>query len=219
MDKKEVLDFLKRKRDLRYQYVTIDASNKCTLLCPSCKRQGNKNLGISPGEDGKDLPFYHFKKLTDYFNTFSFVGQVSDPIFCPDLIDMLRYLHERKEKCWVSVHTAATSKNRPKEWYEEAFLANPNVNWIFGIDGLPEESHLYRIGQDGVFLFEMMKLAKKLGLEPRWQYLVFKYNENHIDECLEMAKREGIIFELNITSKWPTGQKPTNPEYVKNFEW
>jgi MoaA/NifB/PqqE/SkfB family radical SAM enzyme len=221
IQKNEVYDFLKRGRDLRYQYTTIDASNKCTLLCSGCKRQANKFFGFHPGENGgKDMPFEHFKKLADYFNAFTFCGQVSDPIFCPDLIKMLRYLSDREDqKYWLSVHTAATNKSRQKEWYEEAFLANTKANWIFGIDGLPEESHLYRTGQDGVFLFEMMKLAKKMGLEPRWQYIVFKYNEDHIEKCLQIAKDEGITFELNITSKWPEGQKPTREEYVKDFRW
>jgi len=33
-------------------------------------------------------------------------------------------------------------------WYESAFESNPNAEWHFGLDGLPEESHLYRINQD-----------------------------------------------------------------------
>ena len=56
------------------------------------------------------------------------------------------------KKSSVSVHHATAAK--PRKWYPKAFQANPNARWWFGIDGLPKESHKYRINQDGEKLFE-----------------------------------------------------------------
>ena len=93
----------------------------------------------------------------------------------------------------VKVSTAVSQK--PMNWYESAFASNPDAEWHFGLDGLPEESHLYRINQDGTKLFEVMKLATLMGIKTDWQYIVFKYNQDHIDQAKDMARKHGIIFK------------------------
>ena len=47
-------------------------------------------------------------------------------------------------------------------WYIKAFKANINARWIFGIDGLPNESHNYRVNQDGEKLFNVIVESKKV---------------------------------------------------------
>ena len=65
-------------------------------------------------------------------------------------------------------------------------------------------------------LWKVAKKAAKAGLKVRWQYIVFKYNENNIDEAKSMAKENGIEFELNSSSRWSGPDdplRPTKPEY------
>ena len=76
------------------------------------------------------------------------------------------------------MHTAAS--HRSEYQFEQFFKANPNAKWYFGIDGLPQDSHNYRIGQDGEHVFSMMMLAKDMGLDVVWQYIVFDYNEDDL---------------------------------------
>lgn len=213
MTRDEVKDWLERKRDFRYQYITIDTCSKCTLQCEVCRRQSNKNvLGIHPGENGKDIPTDDFLKLSKYFDVFSFCGAVSDPLFCDTLIDCLAITKD-VENSHTWIHTAATAKHRSKDWYRDAFSANPRAIWIFGLDGLPEESHKYRIGQDGPFLWEIMKLGVSMGIDVEWQYIVFRYNENHIETAHAMAKEHGMRFEIKLSNRYPANQKPLNPKW------
>lgn len=217
MTRDEVKEWLRRGRDLRYQYITMDTSSKCTLQCPVCRRQSNKIKGIGPpGEYGKDMPISDFLKINKYFEVFSFCGAVSDPILYENLIEALSIIYKTQENPHVWVHTAATAKHKDKAWYEKAFSANPNAIWIFALDGLPETSHKYRVGQDGPFLFEMMKLGVSMGIKVEWQYIVFKYNENDIDIARKMAKEHGMHFELKITNRYEQGQKPLNPKWHVN---
>ena len=124
---------------------------------------------------------------------------MSDPVHHPKFIEFLKLLHENNSS--VSVHHATAAK--PRSWYPKAFKANPNARWWFGIDGLPNESHKYRINQDGEKLFDIMVEAKQyLRHLPVWQYIVFKYNENHIDEAHEMAKEAGVQFMVVNSSRW-----------------
>lgn len=177
--------------------VTIDATFRCPLECPKCFRQTlrNKNIPIP----GNDMTVEQFNKLVNYFARIDLCGQISDPIFNPNFIDFLKICKEKNKK--ISIHTAASQK--PESWWKQAFKSNLDAHWIFGIDGLPHESFLYRINQDGEKLFKMMQLAKKCGVKyVIWQYIIFSYNENHIEEASKLAKDNDIIFELNYSGRW-----------------
>ena len=77
------------------------------------------------------------------------------------------------------------------------------AKWVFGIDGLPEESHNYRVNQDGVKLFEIMLESKKhLKNKPNWQYIIFKYNENSIDNAKLLAKEHNLDFMIINSARW-----------------
>ena len=203
--------------------ITIDGSKTCTLECPKCRRQSYRKIGLPPGgTEGEDISLSNFIKLLDYFDHFSFCGQVSDPIFTPNFIEILKMIHEAGKTAKIA--TAATSKKHNKEWYIKAFKANPRAKWVFGIDGLPHMSFMYRINQDGEFLFDMAKLCAKMCGETIWQYIVFSYNEHQIDEAIDLAKKHNIIFELNLSTRWDSENdiyKPKNPMLYKKRpeEW
>jgi len=196
--------------DFSTRLVNIDSSTTCTLECPKCQRQPIRRDGFKvPGEN---MPWGDFLKLTEFFKTgLTFCGQISDPIFHPKMVEMLKHCYDNNIP--VQVHTAASHKS--KNWYERAFTANPKAKWFFGIDGLPKDSHKYRINQDGKKLFEMVKLCAKMGLFTRWQYLVFKYNENDIETCRKIAQDNNIIFNVIYSGRFSTTDKykPENPNY------
>tara|TARA_Y100000033_G_C2749223_1_gene112900 strand:- start:383 stop:1009 length:627 start_codon:yes stop_codon:yes gene_type:complete len=203
-----MVDFTKR-------YIHIDNNAKCTLECPKCIRQHLRK--INQPIPGHDLNVEDFIKLIDYFKGAVFCGQVSDPIFNPNLIEFLKICKEKNK--YVDVHTAATSKKHKKEWYKKAFEANLDCEWVFGIDGLPYQSFIYRINQDGEFLFEMAKLAKEVGVKTViWQYIIFGYNENSIDQAKELATKYNIKLQLNYSARWNKNTydpyKPKDKEHI-----
>ena len=114
----------------KWRGINIDASNKCTLECPKCLRQNlrNNNLKI-PGED---MSVKTFKKLLKYYDGgVVFCGQLSDPIFNDNLIEMLELTRGRD---WVHINTAATSKKRKKSPYLQRFLAHmTRLNSMFRV--------------------------------------------------------------------------------------
>ena len=123
--------------------------------------------------------------------------QQSDPLAHPDILEFIFLCRRRK----LDIHTATSHKS--KEFYKEAFeMSGENTTWIFGLDGLPEESHKYRIHQNGVHLFEMMKMGVSMGANICWQYIVFNYNQDHISIAEDMSEKEGIEFKLTFSSRW-----------------
>lgn len=182
----------------------LDITNKCTLQCPTCSR-GKFNYK-SNDIPGGDLTIEEWQDLTDYFSTLTLNGTYGDPVFNPNLIQMLRIACSKNVH--VSISNAASQK--PMEWYVDAFRAHPNAEWRFGIDGLPYQSFAHRINQDGEHLYEVMKTASKMGIKCIWQYIVFKYNEDKIDEAIQMSKDIGVDLEINYSGRYTEFLKPTN---------
>ena len=198
----------------------MDISNTCTLACGECLRQKLLLKGQPPSMGGRNLSLKDFKKIADHAFDICINGQVSDPIFNPHLIEMLEYLNKVlpiEGKYSSTIYTAATTKKRKEDWYRRAFNACKEIQWFFGIDGLPEESCMYRENQDGEFLFEMMKMAVEMGNRTTWQYIVFNYNEHSIEEAKELAKKYNLNLQICKSSRWENipYMKPS-PEYVGN---
>ena len=176
----------------------MDLTHRCPLECMRCGRQTSfRNQGLAV--PGHDLSLDDFEKITNHFSQVSFCGQYSDPIHHPQFLDILAIC--KKKNINLEVHVASSFK--PKKFFIDAFKAHPKATWIFGIDGLPEESHKYRVNQDGVKLFEIMLESKKhLVTKPQWQYIIFKYNETHIDTAKVMAKKDDVDFIIINSSRW-----------------
>ncbi len=187
--------------------VNVDLSARCGLECSRCQRQTyyDSNTEIP----GHDLTIEEFMKITDMFKTINFCGQLSDPVHNKYFIDILRLC--KTKNVGGTIHNASSLKS--KKWYIEAFKAHPDMRWIFGIDGLPKDSCMYRVNQDGEKLFDIMLESKKyLNTIPVWQYIIFSYNENDIDEAKQIAKDNGVKFNLNYSSKWFTEDDPLRPK-------
>ena len=191
--------------------INLDISNKCGLACPACDRQSlirNKQK-ISGG----DISLESMSKIVDYFDHIIFCGQVSDPTHHDQFKDILKMCLKRNKK--ITVNVASTF--RDKKFFTSCFLLSKgkDIEWRFAIDGLPKDSHKYRINQDGEKLYEIMKKGSRLGVQCTWQYIVFKYNESHIDDCMSMAKDINVKFNKIISSRWSDAMKiykPSNPE-------
>ena len=188
--------------------INIDISNRCPLECMRCQRQTNFTL---EGRKvyGRDATMDEIRKLSDYFSSFNFCGQLSDPVHHPKFIEILDYLY--KKDIQVTVHNASSQK--PMKWYIKAFQAHPRAKWIFAIDGLPEESNMYRINQDGEKLYRVVLEAKKhLKQTPSWQFIVFSYNEHNLEKAKKMAVDEGLMFIVLHSSRWMGEDDPLRPK-------
>ena len=178
--------------------VNIDITNKCALACLRCGRQfGYKDNGLKV--PGREITLEEFDLISDHFSQIGFCGQYSDPTHHSRFIEFLNICKEKD--VYAQIHVASSA--RSEKWFIEAFKANPDATWIFGIDGKPEESHLYRVNQDGPKLFQIMLDSKKyLNNKPRWQYIIFKYNQDYIEEAKDIAKKEGLLFFLIQSNRW-----------------
>ena len=192
--------------------VNLDGTHRCSLLCPNCPRQ-TKFTDFGKKVPGEDLPLKDYDKILKYFGHINFEGQYSDPVHHPKFIEMLKSCYDNK--VYATIQHASAAK--PVSWYVKAFRANPNAKWRFSIDGLPKDSHKYRINQDGLKLFKVMRKcahmyrAGQMKIKPQWQYIVFNYNENDIETCKQMAKDIEVDFLVVKSSRWNREDDPLMP--------
>jgi len=191
--------------------INIDAGNKCTLECAACSRQRYRKLGKTiPGDD---LTPKQFDKLTDYFKKVSFCGTFSDPIFNPHFIDILKICKKKNIKTEIS----SAASQRPIKWYKRAFETYDKAKWVFGIDGLPKDSHKYRIHQNGEYLFDIMLMAKYQNIPVVWQYIVFDYNKDDLEEAKKLAKLHKIRMQIIFSNRNVDTFKVKSDE-IKNID-
>ena len=207
---REIKFFNRRNKGLN-----IDITHRCALECPRCQRQtqfrdrGQKVYGV-------DISLEDIKKLAAHYKCFDFCGQLSDPVHHPKFIEILAYLKSVNVKCYV--HNASSAKSL--DWYIKAWKANTSATWIFGIDGLPNESHKYRVNQDGEKLFKIMCESKKyLNTRSVWQYIIFNYNEDHLEEAKKMADEHDLFFIQKQSSRWLSHEDPFMPSKKFKLDW
>jgi MoaA/NifB/PqqE/SkfB family radical SAM enzyme len=177
----------------------VDLTHRCPLECPMCKRQMEWKDQGQP-VPGRDLPMSTIEKVLDTWKLVSFGGQLSDPMHHPKFVEILEMCNKKGVR--PTIHVASSAK--PKSYFIKCFEAAPKARWKFGIDGMPEDSHLYRINQDGVKLFDIMCEARNILTDhkPIWQYIIFKYNEKDIDKAIQKAKDNNIDLILMKSSRW-----------------
>jgi MoaA/NifB/PqqE/SkfB family radical SAM enzyme len=157
---------------------------------------------------GHDISLDNMKKIAVGFKHINFCGQMGDPIYHPKFLDILEICKHN----YVSVSTAGQGKKA--DWFEQAALISPKQQWIFGLDGLPHQSHLYRINQDGEAVFACMKRLSELGATVIWQYIVFKYNQENLEEAKKLASDNGINIVIIESSRWDEPYDKYKPDFL-----
>ena len=190
----------------------IDASHRCIFRCPQCIRQK-----ISSQEQIKrsfDLEEHNFKKILDYYDYgITFCGQISDPIYHPKFLNLLKMCNGEKK----AVRIATVGSGKSDAWWDEAYSYNVGTSaWYFGVDGIDKKSELYRIGSNFDDVWERMKQGRDLGHVIVWQYIIFGYNEHEVDRAIEIAKEEDFSLLLINTNR---GFNSDSPLLRKNVDF
>ena len=194
--------------------LNLEIGNSCKIKCPECMRQFAPDVlkGTRP------IPFEELKVIFDTFPNVNFCGQMSDAIYHREFLQILDYIQPRGRYI-----ISTCGHGHSKEWWIQAFnlTKDKSVMWRFGLDGLPADSHKYRVGQDGESVWEMMKMGRSIGCQVEWQYIVFNYNQNDIETARSMAAQHGMTFLLIHSNRFnkehsTISLRPDEDHYVKN---
>jgi sulfatase maturation enzyme AslB (radical SAM superfamily) len=97
------------------------------------------------------------------------------------------------------MHTNGSA--REQNWWKE--LAKHRVIVTFGIDGLEDTHHLYRISTDFNKIIDNAKAFIGAGGYAKWHMLVFEHNEHQVEEAKRMSEDLGFkMFTTKNTTRF-----------------
>ena len=193
--------------------INLDICNSCLLKCPRCARQNVTDDRLF----GDNISLERMNKLSKLFHYLNFCGTYSDPIYHPNFKEILKLCISNNND--IVIYTNGHGKT-DKWWKDVINICGDykNIGWGFALDGLPKDSHIYRVGQDGEAVWERMKQFNSNGINVIWQYIVFKYNEADMEAAKKLAKDNNINIDFKASNRWEDDDelKPLSPQHYSS---
>ena len=191
--------------------INIEISSRCQASCPMCRRNIHGS-SLHPSLVLSDWSLEDFKSIINeevlnQINSFSFCGNTGDPAINKNLVDMCQHITDTNRNVIVSISTNGSLQK--EEWWKQLARALPPVHTVlFGIDGLEDTHHLYRIGTDYNKIIDNAKAFISAGGSAIWQFIKFKHNEHQVEEAQQRAKELGFNnFILKESSRFDSSEK------------
>tara|TARA_A100001037_G_scaffold139406_1_gene126359 strand:- start:5336 stop:6544 length:1209 start_codon:yes stop_codon:yes gene_type:complete len=174
----------------------IELSNGCNAGCPFCQRFVYNSPLVRPDLILNEITLTQFEKwfYPDFIKSVQgilFCGTHGDPLMCKDIIEIIKYIRNNSDAT-VKIHTNGGLRQE-KFWVELAEVLNNRDDVVtFSVDGLEDTNHLYRRKVNWKILIRNIKAFISSGGKADWEYLIFKHNENQIEEAKQLANKLGF---------------------------
>ena len=184
----------------------FELTNKCQASCPMCGR--NIQGGIdNPWLVENEITLEHIKEwfpvdFIKQLHTILMCGSFGDPIIAKDTLAICQYFREINPTVQLNMNTNGSA--RTVKWWKD--LAKTGVRIRFGIDGLEDTHHLYRIGTDWKMIIKNVQAFIDAGGQAIWDMLIFDHNKHQVEDCRKMANDMGFIeFVPKHSSRFKAG--------------
>lgn len=194
-----------RLEDIRS--IHLEVTSKCQARCPMCPRRVHGGPLLS-GLELTEIDLETFKEwFSDDFirqlGHLMMCGNLGDPIIAKDTLLIFQYIRSVNPEITLHMHTNGSA--RAKEWWES--LAKTGVEVTFGIDGMEDTHHLYRVDTDWNKIIENAKAFISAGGSAQWHMLVFEHNEHQVNVCQQISKMLGFkSFSSKHTTRFKQGK-------------
>lgn len=184
----------------------FEISGKCTLKCPRCPR----NDATPVPWINRELDLNFFKSvltpdlLRNQVQRITMCGDIGDPIYASEYIDIIRYIKSHNAK--IHVYTITNGSYRKESWWRElAEVSNQYDTINFSVDGFDHNSNnLYRIGSDWQSIMTGMRImCEHSEAHVYWATIVFAFNQDHLDTIKRLAQEIGCDgLQLTYSTKF-----------------
>lgn len=186
--------------------IHLEITSRCQASCPMCPRTfhggvENPNLVLNDWTY-EDFTKIFTQEVYDQLEMIYFCGNFGDPIMNKDLVKMCGHIKEHKPNISVRIHTNGGA--RSTKWWTELYENLPENHLVyFGIDGLEDTNHLYRIGVNYDILMNNAQAFINAGGKAEWVFIKFKHNEHQASLCEEKSKEMGFVsFTMKNTTRF-----------------
>ena len=175
--------------------IHLEISNNCQASCPMCSRNVHGGLD-NPLIKIKDWTLEEFKtvmtpEVLQQLYGFYFCGTFGDPIMNNNVIQMCEYAKEINSRIQIHIHTNGGMR-KPQWWKDLARALPDNHLVVFGIDGLEDTNHLYRVGVNYQNVIANAKAFIDAGGKAQWAFIRFKHNQHQIEQARLLSQQLGF---------------------------
>ena len=184
--------------------VHLELTDKCQAQCPMCARNYHggptrpfiKNGDMSIEDFKKWFPISFLSQLQNFYSC----GNYGDPAFARDCLEIYSYVRECNPDTRLALHTNGGMRNT--KWWAKLAKVIGTVSHstvVFAVDGFKGKHELYRRNTNFDKVIENMKAYIDAGGVARVDSLVFKHNEEDVEE-LEKFLLELGVYSVNFIS-------------------
>lgn len=184
--------------------IMAEMTDYCNAACPMCNRF-DWDFNLVKGFTNTQHTTLEFVKqrigeeIISRLNGWECQGTYGDALMNPETLDIFRYLREINPNLHISMHTNGGA--RTTEFWKS--LAELDVKIMFGIDGLEDTNHLYRRNVKWQKLMENVRAFIGNGGNARWNMLIFKHNQQQVNDCEKLSKEMGFdYFYAVFSERW-----------------
>jgi MoaA/NifB/PqqE/SkfB family radical SAM enzyme len=174
--------------------IHLEITNNCQASCPMCSRNHHGGMD-NPLIKLRDWSLTEFKQIInqevlDQIDDLYLCGNFGDPLLNNDLIDMCQYVTDNSTIS-IRIHTNGSLRNT--EWWAKLAKALPKEHVvIFGIDGLVDTHHIYRVDTNYDKILTNARAFIEAGGTAEWAFIVFEHNQHQVDEAKRIAAEIGF---------------------------
>jgi MoaA/NifB/PqqE/SkfB family radical SAM enzyme len=186
--------------------VHIEISTRCQASCPMCPRKfhggvENTNLKIADWTFEEFVEIFNVE-LLEQLDSIIICGNFGDPIMNDNLIKMCQYVKDGNPEISIRLHTNGGA--RSTKWWKELYHALPKNHMVyFGIDGLEDTNHIYRIGVNYNIVIKNAQAFIEEGGLAEWVFIKFKHNQHQEQAVEELSKLLGFNrFTVKNTTRF-----------------
>lgn len=193
----------------KYFDIFADITTHCNAGCPQCHRTNPDGLKKADWLPLISWSLDDFKKAyrpstLKLTSIFQICGTWGDPIMNKDIFEICKYIIEETkdniQKTIIIINTNGSIRDE-KWWWDLGVLCGDRLRVVFGVDGKDKHQHqLYRKFTDLNKVLDNMKSLSMTEAEVVAQTIVFKHNQNDLQEIKEMCLNNGASGHSYIWS-------------------
>jgi len=184
--------------------IMAEMTDYCNAACPMCNRF-DWDLNLVKGVTNAHHTTLEFVKekigveIISRLKGWICQGTYGDAVMNPETLEIFKYLKEVNPTIGITMITNGGARNT--DFWKT--LAGLKVGVTFSIDGLEDTNHLYRRNVKWDRLMKNVNAFIGSGGSASWNFLVFKHNQNQIEDAEQLSKELGFKnFEYAFSERW-----------------
>ena len=188
-------------RDIKVLH--LEATDVCQAACALCARETDKSFNKHSQHHlsmSQILRVFDAESITKLDKMFM-CGNYGDPAAGKHTLDIYQEFRKLNENIVLGMNTNGALQNT-FWWFELGRLFNQSQDYVvFSIDGLESTNHVYRKNVTWSKIMQNLTAFVEAGGSAHWDMLVYRHNQDQVEECEQLARDMGFKWFRAKVSK------------------